>query len=651
MSCSRFRLRTQAYGRHLQGLPGFDDPGPLVPRNRRQSAAITAAVIVAGGAAYAANKQANAQKDAAKKGSTTNTTTTQNPYMSDTLNPDINQILALQRAQVAQGAPQVDAHGRVTYSGLPGTAAGTTTSSGSGGGGAPSRTGKATTWTDAHGNLVTTNAAGKVVPATGAATPSTSAGPSTGAAGAPDYMKPNNILSQVAAQGFQAGNTPTVAGARNAMANIWGDAGNAGGTAAGTEQTGFEWYNPILNGLTQILQGNVGQNNGEAADLLRNFLGQGGQGGATGSGGSGSGGGSDGENGWTGGLVPAGSAGAWSGSSYNNQSGGNNNGVPDTMAPSSFFGDQTRKLFDDPTNDADLQTVIDSMNADAARGMYADKAQLDAAAQGSGRLGGDIWKGMSSDAERAADQTMLANSANVRLTDRQQRTAAKLQALGLVNTRDLGLLDANTSTTNAGIAASASAAGNASAAALAQRAQNLSAINSLMQNEQFDIGQLGGVGQQLSGDRLNSLGMVPGLEGIGLSGLNAALGAGNAEVGMRGQDLGLKQAQISAGVARQGLNQQLGMFNASQQQNSVNDYLRTVMGIGSMGATSHAEGTGTSPVGISPTGSALQAGLGAGLAAYGAYNQYANTNTGGGAPYGVVGSNPAGTGAAPGGIW
>lgn len=619
------------------------------------SAAITAAVIVAGGAAYAANKQANAQKDAAKKGSTTNTTTTQSPYLSGTINPDINQILELQRAQAAQGAPQVDAHGNVTYTGLPGAGGGgggatTNTGGGNGSGGAAPHTGKAQTWTNAKGQLVTLSG-GKIVPATGSAAASASSGAGGGVAGTPDYTKPNNILSQVAAQGFKAGNTPTITGARNEMANIWGDAGNAGGTAAGTEQTGFERYNPILNGLTQTLQGNVSDQNGQANDLLRNFLGLG-SGDTNGAPGAGGG------TGASGGGGTVGSAGAWNGGSpsynYNNSFGNSSSGgVPDTMARSSFFGDQTKKLFDDPANNADLQTVIDAMNKDAARGMYADKAQLDAAAQGSGRLGGDTWKGLSQDAERSTEQAMLSNSANVRLTDRQQRTAARLAALGLVNQRDLGLLDANTSTNNAGIAAGASYANNASNAALATRGQNLAAIGDLMSNEQFNIGQLGGVGQQLSGDRLSSLSMVPGLEGIGLSGLNTALGAGGQEVNERGQDLALRQAQIGASVQRQGLNQQLGMFNASQQQNSVNDYLRTVMGIGGMGATSHAEGTGTSPVAISPTGSALQAGLGAGLATYGAFNQYANSGGGGyGSPsYGVVGSHPANTGAAPGGVW
>jgi hypothetical protein len=626
-----------------------------------------AAIAVGAGSAIVGAYSAHQQANAANKPRTayTDQTTTQNPYLSDTLFPDIGSVLAYQRGMANQGAPQIDAHGNVYYTPLPTADSGTNSTpyyggsggaggagagaGGAGGGAAPGRGGKGpATWVNAKGQTMTMGAGGKAVPYTGqggaGGAGTGTGGTGGGGAGAPstDFNDPRSISAAVARRGLDAGNTSTQTGARNLMSNIWGAAGTPGGSSGtgSTEQTGFEGYNPILNRLAGTLQGNVDTGNGQAQDLLLNFLGEDRRaGGASSSSGAGPGSGHGNDDGFGNGYGGAvtyinpntGSPVSGSGS------GGNYGGVPDTMVPSSFFGDQTRKLFDDPTNNADLQTVIDSMNADAQRGMYADLTQLDAASQGSGRLGGDTWKSVGNDARRTADQAMLSNSANVRLTDRAQRTAAKLQALGLVNQRDLGLLDSNTSRDNTATAAAASGAGTAAQLALAQRGQDLNAIQSLMQGEQFNIGQLGGVGQQLSSDRLGSLGMVPGLEGVGLSGLNAALGAAGNDVTMRGQDMGLREAQIGAGTARAGLAQQRGIFNATQQQGSVNDYLRTVLGIGGMGGTSTTQGTNVQPgLGVSPGGAAVQGALGGAATGLGIYNQYRGATSSGGVGGGTV---------------
>lgn len=584
------------------------------------------AVAVGAGTAVVGAVSANQQAKAANKprNGYTDQTTTQNPYWADQLGPDIGQLIDFQRGITGRGTPQVDSKGNVYYVPLPtqnnhNPSGSTAANTGAGKG----RAGKGpATWTNAKGQTMTTGPGGKAVPYTGA--PATGAGtPSPTGPTTPAYDNPNAILSEVARRGFDAGNTPTITGARNAMANIWGAAGKSGGSAGNGEETGFEGYNPILDRLTGTLESDVERRNGR--DLLENFLGVGngnGNGGGgylggTGSGGSGVGGsrGGGGSGGRYAGVVAGGDL----------RPGGSAVGgsVPDTMAVPSFFADQTRRMFDDPGNDADIQAMIDAMNADAARSLYADQAALDAAAQGSGRLGGDTWKGMANDARRTANESMLANAAGVRVGDRNARRQAQLAALGLVNQRDLGLLDANTSRENASMAASASAGASADAAALARRGQDLQAIGALMDDERYSLGQLGQLGGQLSGDRLSSLGMVPGLEGVGLSGLNAALGAGGQFVDMRGQDTALRQSQIGAGTQRAAMNQQLGIFNASQGQQQVNDYLRTIMGIGSMGGTSHTSGTNVQPgLGVSPTGAALQGALGGAATGMGMYYQY-----------------------------
>ncbi len=575
--------------------------------------AITAAVIVAGGAAYAANKAAKAQKEAAKLaagGSTTNQTTKQTPYGNDYLQGDVNAILEMQRRAAQQGAPQIGPGGALTYARQ--------------GGGMTSAAQPSNAAVVPAGYRK--NAQGKVVPiglgdARKNGTPLPGAKSATTPTAPPKPtgpQTPEEIFRQVAQQGLNAGNTQTQAQARAGIGNVLGAAGGGG-----PEHTGFEGYNPVLDRLTGRLETSADQNN--ARDLLLGFLNEN----ARGGGGASAASPTSGSNKRVPGDPYSGRVAQMytpSGPGGTNTGIANFGGVPDTMVPESFFGTQTRKMFDEQANEGELAALIDAMNKDTERGMFRDLAQLDAAAQGSGRFGGDMFKGMNSDARRAALEEMAQSSAGIRVGDREARRQALLANLGMVNQRDLGLLGANVQ--REGIAAgersssaasAAAAAGQADQLALARRGQDLSALGALMDNEQFGLGQLGQIGGQLSQDRINTLGLVPGLEGIGLQGLNIANAAGGGMVDMRGQDTSRSIANMQTKLGQQQLNQQAGIFNAQQQQQQVNDYLRTVLGIGGLGGTTQTNGTNTQPVGALPNGTAnaIVAGLGAGLSTYG----------------------------------
>lgn len=510
-----------------------------------------------------------------------------------------------------------------------GTATGT---GGTGGARSAGNTRAPETWTNARGETMTRNAQGKAVKATGANAPRPTTGGGLTAPG-PNLSTPQGIFSEVARRGLDAGNTATQNQARGVMANIWGDAAGEGGSAAGGERTGFEGYNPILDRLTGTLEGDVEDRVGR--DLLLEFLNENNRGGgggarpgAVGPGGTAGTGSGPLTTANVGGGIPP-----WHPNYPGNQGGpgtGYTGGVPDTMAADSFFGTQTRRMFDEQANDAELQALIDSMNEDTERGMFRDLAQLDASAQGTGRFGGGLFAGLSRDAREEALQEMNKTSSQVRIGDREARRNALLNALNQVNTRDLGLLGANVQREGIAAGERSSAAASAAAAgaqadqiALARRGQDLSALGALMDNERFSLGQLGDVGGQLSGDRLASLGMVPGLEGIGLSGINAALGAGGGLTDLRGQDIQRQIAGQQAGIARQGLDFQRGVFNAGQQQGQVNDYLRTIMGISGLGGTSRTQGQNVMPgLGVSPTGAALMGGLGGASTGYGIGQQW-----------------------------
>jgi hypothetical protein len=609
--------------------------------------AVGTAVVGAAGS-YLSAKKANE-----KKSSWTDATTTTDPYKAGLINPDIDAALAYQRGIIQRGAPQVNAKGQITYAAVPTGARPGGPDSYSGpdprirngpqpGPGVPHPTGPGPGGfgegdiPDQYGSILSPSTAknagggkggknkgkgggggGKKL-ATG--TPTTSGTAPKSAA---------DIFRDVAARGMEAGDTESMAQARAATGNILGAAGGGG-----PETTGFEKYNPILDRLAGTLEGDVGSRTGR--DLLLGFLNENGRGGGANSNGSGAGGTGAVTPGRYTSYAPQGSRAAHMASVGGSVTTGggagsaNANGVPDTMVPESYFGTETRKIMDEQANEAELAGLIDAMNQDTEKGMFRDMAQLDAAAAGSGRFGGDMWKGMSGDAREEALQEMLKTSSGVRMNDREARRQARLAALQGVNQRDLGLLGANVqregieaSERSAGASAGAAAQGMADQIALAKRGQDLSALGALMDSEQFSLGQLGDVGAQLSGDRLNAMGMVPGMEGVGLSGLNAALGGGQGLNDITQMQNQFKLGQGSLGIQRQGLNQQLGMFNAGQSQNVIDDYMRTLLGVGGMGGTTRTVGQNVAPgAGVSTGGAAIMGGLGGALAGYGVSRGY-----------------------------
>lgn len=425
--------------------------------------------------------------------------------------------------------------------------------------------------------------------------------PDTGGAPAIDYRDPVSVSAEVSRQGLAAGSDPYTRTAQTAGQAILSGQGGAG------SGTGYQGYNPINDALAQRLL--TEPNDAEA--LLRQFVGNGGTVGGGGGGPAGTGGGGMGGRYVTYGGNVANASGSTAANAMMG-AGAGGAAVPDTVGNSNaYFATELKKLMDSGANDADIQAVIDAANADVLRNQQTALWDLDAAAQGAGRLGGDTWAALGGQARSDAAKQMLTNASGVRLGEVANRRALYQNLLGQVNSRDLAAMQDATQRYGIQQAASSAGAGAGAAAAAQERGQNLQALLAIQQGQQFGTGQLAGLGGQLSGDQLNAIGMAPGLAGINLSGLGAANQAVGNQVALRG-------AQIQGGVARAGQNLQAQMFNSGLQQQQVNDYLRTVLGIGGLGGTSHTEGQNVVPgLGVNPIGAGIQGGLGAGLAAYG----------------------------------
>lgn len=557
--------------------------------------------VVGGVASQQSAKAANKSKTVK-----TDQTTAQTPYGEDLIGGDIENLLALQRSSLDRGVPQIGPGG-VSYAPIPG------------------RGGAATAPDVPQGYARRPD--GRIVPVVpnprgargGRGGAPRTAGAGTAASNSPAAPPPasaEDIFREAAERGFAAGDSSTIRQGREGIGNVLGAAGGGG-----PETTGFDRYNPINDALARDLLAD--QEDQAGRDALLRFLAENGRGSA-GSAASGDGAGGSGAEARVNYAVlnpqvfGPGAAAAGAG------------GVPDTMAGEGFFQEQTRRFFDEPANDAELAALIQAMEKEVMEGHWEGLADLDAAAQGAGRFGGDTWQAARAGAQEELGEALAGQSAQVRVGDRESRRAARLAALSGVNTRDLAAMQNATQREGiaAGERASAAAAGasGASAAAareLGLRGQDLQALGMLLDTEQFGTGTLAGLGERLSLDRLASMGMIPGLEGIGLSGLDAALGGGQGLLG--GREIASREriAGQQANVARQGMNLDAARFNAGQQRQALDDYMRTILGIGGLGGTSRTTGTNVQPgLGVSTTGAALTGALGGGLAGYGAAAGY-----------------------------
>lgn len=544
-----------------------------------------AVAVGVGGAvvgAYSSNQQAKAAKDAAKAGAKgyTNQTTTQTPYGNEWFNDpnggDIQNLMNLQRGLIEHGP---------TYIG-----------GGQGpGGGAGSASGGVKGGAVPAGYRV--NKAGKTVPVKNAGS-GTTAG-AGGGAGAINYRDPTSIGAAVAQAGLNAGKDPTTQAAQKGVQNILSGQGGAG------SGTGYQGFNPINDALAQQLQGKVSAD--DSAALVRQFI----------SGGGGPGGGS--ASGWD--PYSGGGGGGYYGpnasaiaSDKQMVAGG---GPADSTQSGGTFNDTVKRLLAQGVDEKSIQAIVDQQNADIEKSMQDANWGIDAQAQGTGRLGGDTWKGLINDQAYQARKAMASSDAQTRLAGQKQWMDLQQGLLGQVNARDIASMNDATQRYGISTSASVAGAGNASAAANARRAQDLQALGMLMDNSQFNTGQLSGLGNALTQAQLGAIGEAPGLAGIGLSGLGAANQAA-------GNDVALRQAQISASTARAGLNQQAQIYNANAAQQQINDYLRTIMGIGSMGGSTHTEGTNVQPIPYagSTSGATIAGALGGAATGYGLYNQY-----------------------------
>jgi hypothetical protein len=313
---------------------------------------------VVGGVIGALGSYASARQGNKPRNTTTNQTTTQTPYGQGLIAPGIEGVYNYATNLMQQGPRYISTGGH-----------------GGGGGG-----GSATPVAHPHGGGGGGAAPVATQSATGGGGRRRGGGGGGAGAGAATGDPISSLSNQIAQRGLAAGTDPTTQAAQLAARNILG--GQGGADSGGT---GYQGYNPISDALAQQLGGEVSGDDTTA--LLRRFLG-----GDYGQNGGGGGGGNSSSSapyrvGYN--YATAGAPGASGGGS------GYSNGgvVPDSVANNDYYSTKVKELMDSKTNAADLQTLIDAQNADINKGLTQSMWDLDAQSQGTGRFGGDMWKG------------------------------------------------------------------------------------------------------------------------------------------------------------------------------------------------------------------------------------------------------------------
>jgi hypothetical protein len=322
--------------------------------------------------------------------------------------------------------------------------------------------------------------------------------------------------------------------------------------------------------------------------------------------------------------------------------------IPDTMAQGGWVADRIRDLWDesrfDPANDPTLAPYVDALQREALEGYEQSVADLNASAEGAGRFGSGLYTATRARANEEYNEGLQAELARVYMGAREANLGRAMEGLGLASNRDLTAMgdltaregiaagERNTarsaSASRAGAAASAASARYATdvQAALQSRGQNLEAIRSVMGMDQYGLSMLGQVGQGLSDEQQNVLGMVPGLEQANLLPLQQLLGAGQGLAGLESTAAGERNARTAVSAQNNALRWQQQVYQDQAAQREIDNYLRTIATIGGMG------GTGTSPGAHVPVPStsaaAVQGGLGGAALGFGLYGMYG----GGGAP-------------------
>lgn len=344
--------------------------------------------------------------------------------------------------------------------------------------------------------------------------------------------------------------------------------------------------NPFMQNVYDQTSGHGQQ---EGLDYLRSFLG-GAPGNGPNTGGSAGGSGKP--------------RGGWSSSFGSNSGGGmggggtNRGNIPDSTVGAGFFSKHINELFDpsrlDPASDPTIRPMVDAFQNEAKESYYSGLTDLVNSAEAGGRFGSGMYSAQRSQAQDEYNEASQQSMAAIYQHARDQAIANQMDALGLVNTRDIseGQIAAQRDASSS--AASSAAAGIRAQQDMHNQEMQLQGIQQMLQSGQFDLGLQGQMGSLMSQNQLGAMQAGLGYGQLGMSGFDAQQGFGNlglqANQGIAGigqyQDQSFQQQQQAAAANRlrqQQMQFQQDQYNDQAPFNMIDRLTRSMQGLNTMG--------------------------------------------------------------------
>lgn len=295
--------------------------------------------------------------------------------------------------------------------------------------------------------------------------------------------------------------------------------------------------------------------------------------------------------------------------------------IPDSTTSPGLFNDWAKEVLGGKYIDPNDPAMKDYLDMQQRRGQEALDAQLQDVGdefEGVGMYGGSGLALERSLARSRGLQGIADERTAALMGYREQGLNLMGQTAGDVNQRDISAGQIASSeregAANRFASARAGQAGLDAQLQIANRGMDLEAIQSYLQNNQFGIGQLAGLGNSVSADRMGALGAMKGLEDVRYGGLNNAFGVQG--------DLRKADASDAAAAAQARARQdQINFQNANAPSRHLDEYLNRLGFFNSAGGTTHTIGTNTNPAAAAPYlanqgPSPVAAGLAAGAGTY-----------------------------------
>lgn len=305
--------------------------------------------------------------------------------------------------------------------------------------------------------------------------------------------------------------------------------------------------------------------------------------------------------------------------------------IPDTMDQDSWFNDRVKEIWDpsqmDPANNPTLKPYIDALTADSDHAFRKQLGDLKAGLEGAGRMGTGFSIATRNNAAENATRALNAELAGVYMNDYNNAWDRRMSSMGEVSARDKAAMadltdrygiDQNAAASRAASAASAQSAMQAAQLQyqLGMRGQDLGALEMMMGHQQFGLGQLQGLGNQLTAEQQSTLGNIDDLTGAGLSPLQYALGAAGGQANAEASARAAANARAAQGLANRRFDFERGVYEDQFAQNTLDHAFANMARFGGMGGTS--TGPQVTPNLTDPFGAAVMGGVGAYSAVRGA---------------------------------